>query len=121
GAEPDRAQQLVDPSTTALAIEPVHAQRLSDDLAHGHPRVEGRVRILEDDLHLPPNVAHLAACELRDVLPVEDDPAVCGLHELDDRPAERRLPAAGLADEPERLAGLDRQMDALDGVHLPDR
>ena len=34
--------------------------------------------------------------------------------------AERRLAAARLADEPERLAGLDREIDAVDGVDCAD-
>jgi len=33
--------------------------------------------------------------------------------------AERRLAAAGLADEPEGLPGLDREIDAVDGVMCP--
>ena len=41
--------------------------------------------------------------------------------QLEDRPAERGLAAAGLADEAERLAPLDVEVDAVDGVHLPDR
>ena len=55
-----------------------------------------------------------------DVLAVEDDLAVGRLEQLDHRAAERRLAAAGLADEPERLARAQRQVDAVDGVHLAD-
>src|SRR5207248_10646805 len=42
------------------------------------------------------------------------------LEQLDDRAAERRLAAAGLADEADRLARLDAQIDAVNGVHLAD-
>ena len=70
----DGAQQLVD---ALLALWPliaaVDAQRLADDVAHGHARVERRVRILEDDLHLAAHVAHLPAVKRRDVAAVEDD------------------------------------------------
>ena len=38
----------------ALPAEPVHDQRLADDVADLHPRVQRRVGILEDDLHVAP-------------------------------------------------------------------
>ena len=47
---------------------------------------------------------HLAPLERRDVLAVEDDLAGRRLEQLDDRAAQRRLAAAGLPDDPERLA-----------------
>src|SRR5256885_1073451 len=43
------------------------------------------------------------------------DRARSGRVEADDAAAERRLPAAGLADEPERLAAGDLEVDAVDG------
>ncbi len=61
------------------------------------------------------------ALELRDVRALEDDLAARRLDELDDRPAERRLAAAGLADDAERLAAHDRQVDPVHGAHLADR
>src|SRR5262249_23590478 len=73
------------------------------------------------DLHLAPHFAHLAAVEPRHVPPVEDDLPGRRLDQLDDRPRERRLAAPGLADEPERLSRRDREVDAVDGVDLPDR
>ena len=93
---------------------------LADDVADGHPRVERRVRILEDDLHLPADLAHLAALEARDVAAVEEDLARRGLRQLDQRARQGRLAAARLADEAERLSGLDGQVDAVDGVDLSD-
>ena len=42
------------------------------------------------------------------------------LDELDDRSAERRLPAAGLADDAERLSAQDRKVDPVHGAHLAD-
>src|SRR6185437_9264103 len=35
-------------------------------------------------------------------------------------PPDRRLPTSGLADQPERLATLDRQRDAVDGLDVSD-
>ena len=64
---------------------------------------------------------HLPPFERRDVLAVEDDPARRRLDQLDDRAPERRLPAAGLADDPERLAVANGEVDAVDGSDLPNR
>src|SRR2546425_3626308 len=36
------------------------------------------------------------------------------------RPAQRRLAAAGLADQAQGLAGLDLEVDAVDGVDMTD-
>src|SRR5690606_15353308 len=36
----------------------------------------------------------------------------------DDGAGERGLPAAGLPDEPDDLAAVERERDAVDGVHL---
>ena len=121
GAEAHRAQQLVDPAATLTAlVEVVHAQRLRHDLAHRHARVERCVRILEDDLQLAPHFAHAATAEVGDVLAVEKDLAVRRRQQLDHGAAERRLAAAGLADEAERLTRAQRQVDTVDGVDLAD-
>ena len=96
-------------------------ERLADDVANGHSRIEGRVRILEDDLNVPPDGSHCLALESGDVATVEDDPSVGGLDQLDDRPAERRLAAPGLADDAERLAASNGEVDTGDRLHLPDR
>ena len=62
-----------------------------------------------------------AAVERGDVAAVEDDRARGRLDQPDDRPAERRLAAARLADDAEGLALRDGQIDAVDGAHRPDR
>ena len=49
------------------------------------------------------------AAQREDLLAGERDPARVGLLDADDQLAERRLAAAGLADEAERLAGVDVQ------------
>ena len=46
-----------------------------DDFANRAPRIQRRVRILEDDLHPPPHGLHLAATGARDLLPVKKDAA----------------------------------------------
>src|SRR3954453_20069936 len=107
----DGAQQLVHPLLPRVALVPaVDPQRLRDDVAHRHARVQRRVRILEHDLHLTPHIAHLTPAERCDLPAVEDDLPRRRLDELDQRPRQRRLPAPGLADEAERLARRDREV-----------
>ena len=51
GAESNGAEQLGDALLSLVAaVEPMHAQRLGNDLSHGHARIQRRVRILEHDL-----------------------------------------------------------------------
>jgi hypothetical protein len=51
--EPDDLEQLLDPALALrLRPDPVDLQRVADDRAHALPRVEGRIGVLEDHLHL---------------------------------------------------------------------
>ena len=54
----------------------MHQQRLADDVARGHARVERGERVLEDDLHLPA------------------EPAAFGLAQGDVGAADRMLPTS---------------------------
>ena len=49
----------------------VHAQRLGEDLADRHARIERGVGILEDDLHVPAQTAQLVLVEVGDLLALE--------------------------------------------------
>ena len=98
----------------------VDLHRVADDRAHPLARVERRVRILEDHLHLAPQRSQRARAEIADVPAVEDDPARRRLVEADDRPAERRFAAARLADETERLALPHGEADVVDRVDPRD-
>src|SRR2546421_12979898 len=51
---------------------------------------------------------------------LEEDGPLRRLQQADDRPAERRLPAAGLADQPEGLAFPHREVDVVDRMHVRD-
>ena len=78
--------------------------------------------ILEDHLHTPSQRPQLGLIELRDVLAVEVDGSLGRLVEADDRASDGGLAAAGLADEPDGLALLDRQGDVVDRAdvsHVP--
>src|SRR5262245_17934548 len=116
--EPDGVEELADaPVELASLRDPVQAERLADDLAARHARVERGVRILEDDVHLAPVRSERAAREARDVVAAEPDRAVRGLEQPVDAVADRRLAAARLADEAEHLARGERERDAVDRVH----
>ena len=95
-------------------------QRLADDLAGPLARVERGVGVLEDHLHLAPQRPHLPPREAGDLAPVEADRARGRLDQLQDRAAERRLAAARLADQAERLAAPDAEADAVDRADLVD-
>ena len=58
--------------------------------------------------------------EAADRAALEDDVTFGGLEQADDAAAERRLSAAGLADEAERLSGLHVERHVVDGVHPRD-
>src|SRR5690606_12413309 len=103
GVDADVAQDLGHPLVGALGPAP-DVQALAHDVDDPPPGVQRRDRVLEDHLHLRPQPAQLLGAEAAEVAPVEDDPAGGGRWRVHDRPGRRRLAAAGLADEPERLA-----------------
>ena len=115
GAQPDLVEQLGDARLALLRRDVgVVLQRLGDDAAGRHARIERRVRVLEHHLHALAVRAHRAGVEMRDVLAVEADRAGGRLDQAQQQRADRRLAAAGLADEAERLARRDREADAVD-------
>ena len=119
--EADDVEQLADPDAAVAArADPVHDQRLADDVADRHPRVERRVRVLEDDLHLAPHLAERFRPSSVSSMPSNFTEPEVGFEKLQDAVASRRLARAGLADEAERLAGLDLEADTVDRLHLAD-
>ena len=84
-------------------------ERLGDDRADRLARVQRRVRVLEDHLHLAAQrLAARAPRERRDVAAVERDRARSSASSSrSDQPRGRRLAAARLADDAERLALAD--------------
>src|ERR1043166_1094093 len=60
GIETDTAQQTRDTlATFALRALFVNHERLGNDVANLHTRIQRRVRILKNDLHLAPHLAQL--------------------------------------------------------------
>ena len=91
---------------------------LGDDVADGLARVERRVRVLEDHRHLAPLPAEVLSAEGREILAPKRDAARGRLVEAEQGAPERRLPAAGLADQPDRPARADGEVDPVDRVDV---
>ena len=69
GIKPDLREQLRDAGALfAPVADAVNHERLGHNVAHAHARVEARIWVLKDDLHLAPERAQIAALELQDIL-----------------------------------------------------
>src|SRR6185437_3298495 len=120
GPQPHLLEQRDDPLLERAAFrDPVQPERLADDRAGRHPRVERRVRVMEDHVHVPAQRAHLAPREVGDVGAEDADRPVGRLDEAHDAVADGRLAAARLADQADELARADRQRHAVDRLHDP--
>ena len=109
----------------ALALQlvsrhPANLQRGGQDLAHSLARVERRLRILEDHLHLLADRLQAPSAALGDVLAAEADRSRGRLDEPHQDADQRRLAATRFADDPERLALAQRKRHIVDGMHMPD-
>src|SRR5215211_5416480 len=93
-------------------------QRAAEDALHREAPVQRGVGVLEDDLQRADVVAPALRDLLLELLPVElDDRPLVGGDEPEQRARERRLAAAGLADQTQRLA---RPQDEVEVVHGAD-
>ncbi len=120
GERPDAFEQLAHAPLDVVAARARALQRHPDDLADPLARVQRRVRVLEDHLHLAAQRHERAARGVRDVRAAEAHGAARRLEQAHDRPRQRRLAAARLADEPQRLALDEREGDVVDRVHRAD-
>src|SRR5882672_4853868 len=119
GGEADCAEKVAHAGGgLAPAGQAVGAERLADDSAHAVSRVQGGERILEDHLHGAAQRPQFSLAEVGDVTSVEKDAPGRRVVETQDRPADRRLAATGLADQPECLPAANRQRDVVDGANV---
>src|SRR4029079_7146670 len=116
--ETDPLERLARPRAKLLAIadELVEAERIGDQRADRHRRIERRVRVLEDDLHPPSQRPQLRLAATVQLLAVEPDRARRRLDEPEQGPAERRLARPRLADEAEHLAAAEVERYPVDGA-----
>ena len=119
--EPDDLEELLHaPLALGRSPDPVHLEGFRDREADALPRVQGRVRVLEDHHHVSADRPHLLPGQLRDVLAAEDEPARRRLEQLEDAAHEGRLAAARLADDAERLSPTEGEGDPVHGLHGRD-
>src|SRR6202521_387937 len=116
--ESDDPQQLLHALLLFTAARQiVNLEWLADDAADRHARVQARVWVLEDHLHLAAHLAQLPATPRGQVFAEEVHGAARRLVELQDRPTRRALAAPGFTDQAEGLAAPDRERDVVDGPH----
>jgi hypothetical protein len=104
------------PGRRALA-QTVDLQRLVDDAAHRHARIERRERVLKDDLNIAAQPAALRRRRGGNVLALKSDGARSRLLQPENQTSERRFSATALADETERLALANGQAHLFDSTH----
>ena len=90
----------------------MHQRRLADDVLHAQPRIQRRVWVLEDHLDFELGITRTIGRQRDDVPPLVTEPALGWRHDTGDHAAERRLAAAGLADQAHDLAAGDTEIDA---------
>ena len=108
--EPDRLDQLVDPVPAVLRRQPVELAEHPELLADGQDPV-ARLLAAGDHVHDPADLLGLA-------LDVEAEDPGGPLRRQEERRQDldqRRLAGAVGAEQPEELAGLDREVDAVEG------
>src|SRR6266700_2037621 len=93
-------------------------QWLGNNLFHSHARVERSKRVLKDDLHVAAQPTQLGRRRAQNVLVVEAYAPGGWLDQTQDHPSQRGLATARLADQPERLTGLDIQRHPVDRAYL---
>jgi hypothetical protein len=99
----------------------VDVEGLADDRRDGHPRIQGGVGVLEDDLDVPALGPHGLAGQVRDVVAVDDDRAGGRWLEAHQQSARGGFPAAALPHDRQGLALIEVEadiVDSLDGADL---
>jgi hypothetical protein len=122
GVEADDVEQVLHRLLAPLARRDlgVDLERLADDVADGHPRVEAGVRVLQHHLDVPPRPPQRAAAEPHHVLAAYVDGAGRRLLQPHQQLGQCGLAATGLAHHAERLAAPQLDVDAVDGSHGAD-
>src|SRR5262249_19761801 len=101
----------------ALAVE---LKGLADNVPGAHAWIERGERVLEYDLHFLAEGPELRLSKVGDVLALELERTGSGFDQAQDGATHRSFTAARLADEPQRLARVDRKADVVDGIDMTD-
>ena len=97
------------------------ADRFAHERADRHPGVQGRERVLKDELHLAAKPAERGARRGADRLALDAHVARGGRDQARERPCQRGLAAARFADDREGLPTCDGKGYAADGVNAARR
>ena len=117
GVESHETQQFRDAGAPLVARpDGVDVERIAEGLADRDSRIEGAVRVLEDDLHPAPEPAQLIRRHRRQVSAIEEHAAGRGLLQLKDRAAQCGFSATALANQSQDFVAADDQADLVDGV-----
>jgi len=106
------------PPPISLRAETVDVEHFQQCAAHAMTWVEGRVRILKDHLHPLAVGDEVVVVELHQVHAAEAHLALIRVVEAEDAPPQRALAAPRLSHEPQRLAPLQVEGDAVHRPHL---
>ena len=101
----DRVKALVQLGTRGNAE--LKADRLRHDAADGHPRVERRIGVLKDHVHVLAKRPDLALRQPGNVRPLEDDLSRGRLVEAHHRSPDRGFSASRLSNQRNDLARVD--------------
>ena len=99
------------------ADESMRDRCLPDDIDHAHPRIERRVRILEDHLQLELLASRGGGCELAERLPMPVPFAARKRQQSRGKTAQRRFAATRFAHQPDDLARIHGDVDIVDRAH----
>ena len=116
-----QADALQQPGHPLLCLPAAHhvvyQQRLHDGKTDRQARIERGVGILKDELNIAPQVLQRRPLQLVYPPPGEGDGAALAVHQLQQRAPGGGLAAAGLAYQPQRLAGVKIETDVFHRVH----
>src|SRR5205814_4598990 len=86
-------------------------------LTYGHPGVERREGVLENDLYVAAQFFEVASAIVKNVLTLEQHFATCRGHEAQNRTPNRGFAAARLAHEPQGLSTPDEEANVVNSLH----
>src|SRR5262245_446920 len=92
-------------------------ERFGDDRSDLHSRIEGRIRILEDDLHASPERPHLASIQFQQITPIKTNFAGSWFDQSQYASPHRGFTASGFSDQSKRFTAVDRERNAVDGAN----
>ena len=98
----------------------MHLRPIRNRILDGQPRIERRIAVLEDHLHIAAQLAQRQSTRLVYALAVEDQLAGVARDQMHQEASERRLSATGLADHAKRLALKDDQRYVIHCAHAAD-